>query len=423
MIVLEAGDSLGGVAGTATAVTVTATGVSVTTSTGAETFGKLYQGQLPSSATALFTVGAGLAYIVKTLVVSNPSGSPVTGVQLFVNGTVAANSVLGPITLNAGYTATLSDNGWSVTDAMGSIVGSTSLNGAAGGDLSGTYPNPTVVKINGAVVPTSAKAVASNASNQLIAATLAGTGTGLTTGPTTSVSGDVVTFTGVVGQVADSGTLLTALAPKASPTFTGSVTLPLTTAGLVTTTAGGVIGSEATATIGQGGTGTGSTLTGLVRGSASAMTAAELSGDVTTSGSNVATVVKVNGGSVPASQPILASNASNQIVAATTTGSGTTAVLATSPTFVTSATSPVIYGGSAAGSTLTLDGTSNGAPSNAYVLINPSGQGNVGIGTTGPLVKLQVNQATDASYPTFGNQQGFVFPGLAILVFMVYILA
>lgn len=42
--------------------------------------------------------------------------------------------------------------------------------------------------------------------------------------------------------------------------------------------------------VANGGTGTGSTLTGLVRGSASAMTAAELSGDVTTSGSNVATI-------------------------------------------------------------------------------------------------------------------------------------
>lgn len=43
-------------------------------------------------------------------------------------------------------------------------------------------------------------------------------------------------------------------------------------------------------TIAQGCTGTGSTLTGLVRGSASAMTGAELSGDVTTSGSNAVTI-------------------------------------------------------------------------------------------------------------------------------------
>lgn len=51
--------------------------------------------------------------------------------------------------------------------------------------------------------------------------------------------------------------------------------------------------------IANGGTGTASTLTGLIRGSASAMTAAELSGDCATSGSNAVTCSKVNGTSVP----------------------------------------------------------------------------------------------------------------------------
>lgn len=46
--------------------------------------------------------------------------------------------------------------------------------------------------------------------------------------------------------------------------------------------------------VNQGGTGTTSTLTGLVRGSASAMTAAEISGDATTSGSNALTLATVN---------------------------------------------------------------------------------------------------------------------------------
>lgn len=47
--------------------------------------------------------------------------------------------------------------------------------------------------------------------------------------------------------------------------------------------------------IANGGTGTSSTLTGLVRGSGTAMTAAELSGDVLTSGSNTVTVKGING--------------------------------------------------------------------------------------------------------------------------------
>lgn len=48
------------------------------------------------------------------------------------------------------------------------------------------------------------------------------------------------------------------------------------------------------APVANGGTGTASTLTGLVRGNSSAMTAAELSGDASTSGSNAVTFATVN---------------------------------------------------------------------------------------------------------------------------------
>jgi len=51
------------------------------------------------------------------------------------------------------------------------------------------------------------------------------------------------------------------------------------------------------------------------------ITAGNLSGDATTSGSLAVTVVKVNGASVPASAKALASNGSNQIIAATLQGS------------------------------------------------------------------------------------------------------
>ena len=57
-------------------------------------------------------------------------------------------------------------------------------------------------------------------------------------------AGDLPTFTGTSAGLTDSGTQLSNLAPKASPTFTGSVTIPFLTAGLVTAAAGGALGSE-----------------------------------------------------------------------------------------------------------------------------------------------------------------------------------
>jgi len=54
-----------------------------------------------------------------------------------------------------------------------------------------------------------------------------GTGSGNVSGPASSVSGDIATFSGTNGKtIQDSGTALSALAPVASPTFTGTVTLP-----------------------------------------------------------------------------------------------------------------------------------------------------------------------------------------------------
>lgn len=56
---------------------------------------------------------------------------------------------------------------------------------------------------------------------------------------------------------------------------------------------------------------------------ASSITNGDLSGDVTTSGALVATVVKINGGSVPASAPLLGSNSSSQPISVTTVPTST----------------------------------------------------------------------------------------------------
>ncbi len=53
---------------------------------------------------------------------------------------------------------------------------------------------------------------------------------------------------------------------------------------------------------------------------------------------------------------------------------------ATAAWIATSLTAPNLYGGSVAGSTLTINGTSNGSPSNGYVFLNSNGQ-NVMVGS------------------------------------------
>lgn len=85
------------------------------------------------------------------------------------------------------------------------------------------------------------------------------------------------------------------------------------------------------------------------------ITNGDLAGDVTTAGTLNATVVGVNGASPPASTPVVGTNASKQIVAATahneatpkicpdSSGSGTAQVCNTSPTFTPIAGDTILY--------------------------------------------------------------------------------
>lgn len=196
--------------------------------------------------------------------------------------------------------------------------------------------------------------IADSATHRVLLSNNNATAVPVVVGPASATSGHYAAFSGTSGGIISDGGVVptvtggtctnqavTAISNSAVPTCT-TVTSAYVDTSIAKTGTDINTSNQVTVThlaaalpVNQGGTGTTSTLTGLMRGNSSAMTAAELSGDCTTSGSNAVTCTKINGTSFPTSATIVGSNGSAQPVAATTTGSGTTVVLATSPTLVT----------------------------------------------------------------------------------------
>jgi len=186
-----------------------------------------------------------------------------------VNGNCAAISVVGPVTTlvdnggpcGAGGTGTVTNAAASFTGGLISIAGSPIT-------TTGTFAFTVAGTSGGIPYFNSGTTWASSAA---LGAGLLVKGGGAGVAPATFTLGGDCTFSTPNITCTKTGGVA----------FTGAATMSLPVA------------------IANGGTGTGSTLVGLVRGSASAFTAAELSGDATTSASNVVTVVKVHGVAYP----------------------------------------------------------------------------------------------------------------------------
>jgi len=120
MIILAAGDTLAGDCDAATIVNISVFGMELSGST--ETYKSLYQGQLPSSATTLYTATAVTAFIRSIVVVNLDTVARVF--TLFTNGTTAAKQITPTYTLQAGESAVYEDaKGWLFYDVNGQIKG------------------------------------------------------------------------------------------------------------------------------------------------------------------------------------------------------------------------------------------------------------------------------------------------------------
>lgn len=135
-LTLNAAETLQALAGTPTAVTYSVFGDEISGTPATDNFHVLAQGQVPGSAAAIYTTPGSTQTLVKLVVFANTTGSAVT-VKLFINGTAAANQMFSTA-IPAFGSATLSDEGWKVTDANGAVI-TTTASATAGDTVSSQF--------------------------------------------------------------------------------------------------------------------------------------------------------------------------------------------------------------------------------------------------------------------------------------------
>ena len=324
------------------------------------------------------------------------ASSPLTG------GTITTSGTIGCQTASSSQAGCLSSTDWStfngkgsgtVTHTAGSLTSGLPVIGNGTADVAvGTKTGSTTEFPTWSGVTTAARCVHTDASGNLIVASAdCNIATGTVTSVTFTGDGTVLSST-PSGAVTTSGTVTASLNSQAAHTWFGNATASTA-----------VPSMNATALpVAMGGTGQSSFSAGLLRSSGSALSSSELSGDVTTSGTNAATVVKVNGLPVPASASFVGTNSSSQFVAVTGTVTKTiasgTATLGTAT--ITSGACATVVTATATGvvSTDVLSSSFNGDPTGVTGYV-PSTSGTLTIFSypSANLVSFKVCNMTSAS--------------------------